>query len=247
MNRKDFIKDYLQFTYKERIAIIALVALIIVLVILPHLFPGASAADTIKSDTSWMAAAGKLLEKKPDTVFYYRRDYAGSKENREFYRQHGYVRYANKYPYRDSFPRQSFYKRAVRKIENVEINSADSTAWEALPGIGPVLAARIIKFRDKLGGFYMVEQVKEVYGLQDSTFQLIKPYLKVNVAQVHKINVNTATKEELKMHPYIRWQLGGMIADYRTQHGNFASLDDLKNLQQVTDEVFEKIAPYLSL
>lgn len=260
MNRKDFVKDYLQFTYKERIAVIALVALIIFLMILPHFFPSLSAANSAKADTSWMSAANELMQKKPDTVVYYRSSYRGDTDRKEFYRprptygdhyersdNYAHYSYAKKYPSRDSFPRRNFYTRAVKKIENVEINSADSAAWEALPGIGPVLAVRIIKFRDKLGGFLSIEQVREVYGIQDSTFQLISSYLKIGKASVHKININTASKEELKSHPYIRWQLANMIVDYRNQHGNFASLDDLKKLQQMTDEVLAKMVPYLSL
>lgn len=259
MNRKDFVKDYLQFTYKERIAVIALVALIIFLSILPHFFPSLSAANSAKADTSWMTAANELMQKKPDTVFYYRGSYRGDTDKKEFYRPRSsygdhyertgnYTHYSySKYPSHDSFPRKNFYTRAVKKIENVEINSADSAAWEALPGIGPVFAARIVKFRDKLGGFLSVEQIREVYGIQDSTFQLISPYLKIGTPWIHKININTATKEELKSHPYIRWQLANMIVDYRNQHGNFASLDDLKKMQLITDEVFAKIVPYLSL
>ena len=56
----------------------------------------------------------------------------------------------------------------------VDINSADTSAFIALPGIGSKLAARIINFRDKLGGFYSIDQVRETFGLPDSTFQKIK-------------------------------------------------------------------------
>jgi DNA uptake protein ComE-like DNA-binding protein len=61
----------------------------------------------------------------------------------------------------------------------IDINSADTTSFIALPGIGSKLAARIINFRDKLGGFYSVAQVGETFGLPDSTFQKIKQYLKL--------------------------------------------------------------------
>lgn len=262
MNKKDLVKDYLHFTYKERVAVIALVAIVVLLIILPNFFPDASAANTIKSDTSWMAAANKMMQPKTDTVFYYRHRYnedtsvvASSDRQLRYYRyanynrtgNYGYNHYTARYPFHDSFPRHVYYSKPVKKIENVEINGADSAAWEALPAIGPVLAVRIIKFRDKLGGFYSIDQVKEVYGIQDSTFQLIKPYLKINTALVHKINVNTATKEELKVHPYIRWQLANVIVDYRNQHGAFASIDDLKKIQVITDDVLVKVKPYITL
>jgi competence ComEA-like helix-hairpin-helix protein len=256
MNRKDFLNDYLQFTYKERIAVIALIVIILLLAILPNFFPGASATPALKADTSWMAAANKLLQKKPDTVYYYRRNY--DEKEKGFHRQRytndykhagSYTRYqyTNNYPWRDSSSPKNFYKRPARKIDIIEINSGDTTAFIALPGIGSRLAARIITFRDKLGGFYSVDQVKELYGLPDSTFQLIKPYLTVNAKLVRKININTVTKDELKLHPYIRWQLAAMIIDYRNQHGPFATIDDLKKMQQITEEVFSKIVPYLYL
>ncbi|MBL7731721.1 MAG: helix-hairpin-helix domain-containing protein [Chitinophagaceae bacterium] len=127
----------------------------------------------------------------------------------------------------------------------VEINTADTTAFISLPGIGSKLASRIINFRDKLGGFYAVEQVKETYGLPDSTFQKIKQYLKAEPSQIRKININTATAEELKTHPYIRWQLAKTIIAYRNEHGHFYQPGDLKKVITVTDEIFKKIEPYL--
>lgn len=127
----------------------------------------------------------------------------------------------------------------------IEINTADTTAFISLPGIGSKLASRIINFRDKLGGFYAVEQVKETFGLPDSTFQKIKQYLKAEPSQIRKININTATADELKTHPYIRWQLAKTIIAYRNEHGHFYQPGDLKKVITVTDEIFKKIEPYL--
>ncbi|MEP6727425.1 MAG: helix-hairpin-helix domain-containing protein, partial [Bacteroidota bacterium] len=105
----------------------------------------------------------------------------------------------------------------------IEINSADTTAFIALPGIGSKLAARIINFRDKLGGFYSVQQVAETFGLPDSTFSKIKDLLQCNPAVMKQININTADANTLKQHPYIRWNLANVIVQYRVQHGNFKS------------------------
>ena len=127
-----------------------------------------------------------------------------------------------------------------------DINTADTTALIALPGIGSKLAFRIINFRDKLGGFYSVAQVGETFGLPDSTFQKIKQYLKLDNAVVRKININTATVDELKMHPYIKWALANPIIAYRNEHGLFSKVEDIKKVMAVTDEVYNKIAPYLT-
>lgn len=133
-----------------------------------------------------------------------------------------------------------------KKIEPFEINIADTSAFIALPGIGSKLAARIILFREKLGGFYNVEQIREVYGLRDSVFQKILPFLKCDPSIVRKININTAEKESLKVHPYIRWNIANALLSYREQHGQFNSPDDLAKLENVDVEALEKMMPYIS-
>lgn len=129
----------------------------------------------------------------------------------------------------------------------VDVNSADTTAFIALPGIGSKLAQRIINFRDKLGGFYKAEQVAETFGLPDSTFQKIKSRLNISNASIKQFNINTATVEEMKTHPYIRYNIANAIVQYRAQHGNFVTVADIKKIMMVTDEVFNKVAPYLSI
>jgi len=149
------------------------------------------------------------------------------------------------YPsYSDNKP---VFEREERKPAVVQINEADTSALIALPGIGSKLSARIIAFREKLGGFYSVDQIGETYGLPDSTFQKIKARLQVDGSNIRKINVNTATKDELKAHPYIRWNLANAIVEYRNQHGAFKSLEDLKNIVLIDEATFNKINHYLSL
>jgi competence ComEA-like helix-hairpin-helix protein len=138
------------------------------------------------------------------------------------------------------------YTKPEKKIVVVNINEADTSALIALPGIGSKLAVRIVNFRDKLGGFYSVDQVRETYGLPDSTFQKIKTSMQLG-GSVKKLNINTATKDELKTHPYIKWNLANAIVEYRNQHGGFKSLDDLKNIAIIDEATFERIAHYLSL
>ena len=127
----------------------------------------------------------------------------------------------------------------------LELNEADTTVLIALPGIGSKLASRILNFRNKLGGFYSVEQVAEVFGLPDSTFQKIKPFLRCDSSQIHKLNINTGDEEQLKNHPYIRWNLARAIVNYRRQHGAYNSLDKLMLIDIISPEIFQKIAPYL--
>lgn len=138
------------------------------------------------------------------------------------------------------------YVKKEKKIEAVAVNTADTTALIALPGIGSKLAQRIINFRDKLGGFYSVDQVGETYGLPDSTFQQLKPYLQVH-GDLKKLNLNTATKEDLKTHPYIRWNIANAIVAYRAQHGAFKNIEELKNIMLIDEATFEKMKNYFTL
>ncbi len=137
------------------------------------------------------------------------------------------------------------YKPYKREINLVSINEADSSAFVELPGIGPSFSRRIVKFRNQLGGFYSVNQVAETFMLPDSTFQKIKPYLVLDATPLRKININTATYEEMKNHPYLRYTLANAIVQYRTQHGNFSSIEGIKKIMIITDEIYKKVSPYL--
>jgi DNA uptake protein ComE-like DNA-binding protein len=129
----------------------------------------------------------------------------------------------------------------------IDINLADTMAFIALPGIGSKLANRIINFRDKLGGFYSVEQVAETYGLPDSTFQLIKSRLQCTTITIRKININTADAGTLKQHPYIRWNIANAIVQFRQQHGAYHTPQDLQQIAIITPQLFQKIVGYVTV
>ncbi len=150
----------------------------------------------------------------------------------------------NKYPASEKI---STYEKPKYRIRPVDVNYSDTAAFIALPGIGSKLAARIIAFREKLGGFYKAEQVAETYGLPDSTFQKIKSMLLISNSNVKKLNINTATVHELKAHPYLRYNIANAIVQYRLQHGSFSSLNDIKNIMLITEEIYNKAAPYLTI
>lgn len=156
-----------------------------------------------------------------------------------------YVRIHLPEPTYEKKPRKDFPKKREPSI--IDINSADTTAFIALPGIGSKLARRIIAFREKLGGFYTVEQVKETYGLPDSTFQQIRALMSVKTGAIQTININTADANELGGHPYIGRNLANAIVKYREQHGHYNSIDDLQKIVLVTPEIFQKIVQYLAV
>ncbi|MBS1668797.1 MAG: helix-hairpin-helix domain-containing protein [Bacteroidetes bacterium] len=131
------------------------------------------------------------------------------------------------------------------EIKPIDINQANEQQLTVLPGIGEKLAKRILGFREKLGGFYSVDQVGETYFLPDSTFKKINPFLKIGVFDCKKININQADAATLSAHPYINWGLANAIVQYRNQHGDYRSLQDLKNIHIITEGLFEKISHYL--
>lgn len=132
-------------------------------------------------------------------------------------------------------------------VDKIDINSADTSAFVSLPGIGSKLSKRIIAFREKLGGFYSIEQVGETYLLPDTTFQKIKKYLSIGNKAVKKININLASVNEMRAHPYIRYNNANAIFQYRQLHGNFQTVEELKKIMTITDDFLNKVSPYLAI
>lgn len=130
-------------------------------------------------------------------------------------------------------------------LPTLDINQATVEDWRSLPGIGPVLSARIVKFREKLGGFASVEQVAEVYGLPDSTFQRVKDQLLASPV-APSLRINQVSVEELQAHPYLNWRQARAIINYRIQNGPFSNLADFSNVLALTEEQKAKLSPYLS-
>ncbi len=140
------------------------------------------------------------------------------------------------------------YKEEVPKAEkfySIEINTADSAAFEELRGIGPARASRMVKYRNMLGGYVRVEQIAEVYGMPDSVYEDIKPHLTVNPALVKKIDVNEADYETLRKHPYIHAKIARAIIDWRGYNGKFETVEQLKEVKAVNETVYERILPYV--
>jgi DNA uptake protein ComE-like DNA-binding protein len=134
--------------------------------------------------------------------------------------------------------------RAAVKI--VDINEADSSIFESLPGIGPRLASRIIRFRNACGGFYSVDQVSEIYGISDTLFLTLKPLLALHQQQVKKIFINDWDADSLAMHPYIQRHEAKAIVNFRKQHGRFERVEDLAKVSILTNEWLGKLSYYLS-
>lgn len=136
--------------------------------------------------------------------------------------------------------------RSPKRNVLVEINSADSVMMESIRGIGPAFASRIIRYRNRLGGFYNKEQLKEVYGIDSLKYQQLSDYIVVDESLIEKININTATFEHLKPHPYLNFKQINALIQYRLQHGNYENLDDFHKVLILNEKIIRKIGPYIS-
>lgn len=134
-------------------------------------------------------------------------------------------------------------KRAVLSI--LDLNEADSLSLLSLPGIGPVFASRIVRYRELLGGFYDLSQLQEVYGMDAERYQQIQSYLKLDHPNLRRIAINRSSYEELRKHPYINAKYAKLILAYKKQHGAYKSLEDLSGISLFDEKYLRKIAPYL--
>lgn len=135
-----------------------------------------------------------------------------------------------------------------KKPSLFNLNLADSSQFQQIYGIGPVLAKRIVKYRDRLGGFVRQDQLFEVYGLDSIVVEQI---LKVSFLPANespqKLNINTTDEKMLSSHPYFSKKIARAIVTYRFQHGNYQSVDDLRRINLIDENTMIKIFPYLTV
>jgi len=127
----------------------------------------------------------------------------------------------------------------------IDINTADPENWKALPGIGYVLANRIVHYRERIGGFGKPEQVKKVFGITDSLFQCILPYLEINPSTLPKLDLNRVTAYELADRTGISQDVAKAIVVFRQQYGAYRQVTDLRKIVFINDSLFSKIMPYV--
>ena len=137
-------------------------------------------------------------------------------------------------------------KSTITKRE-IELNSANAYELLYVPIIDSITAINIIKYRSMLGGFYNKEQLKEVQNLDTVLYDKMISYLSLNNENIRKFDINYATIDQLKKHPYIRFALAKALVLYRETHGTFKSVADIKKCVLVNEELFRKFAPYLTV
>jgi DNA uptake protein ComE-like DNA-binding protein len=128
-----------------------------------------------------------------------------------------------------------------------DLNQADTLDLQAIRGIGTSYSKIIVKYRTLLGGYVSLEQLKEVYGMTDSLYQKIIPFLKIENPSPKKLNINTFSIKELSAHPYIDFYLAKAIIKLRYDLKSYTSLQQVRQIHLLDQATYEKLLPYLEL
>ena len=128
----------------------------------------------------------------------------------------------------------------------VEINSADSTEWVRLNGIGPYYAKRIIKYRNLLGGFSSKEQLREIYNFPEETYAMIQQRIYVDTLKISKLRINFLEYADLLRHPYLNKNDVKLILNTREKKGAFQNDLEVGAIKGIDAETFSKIRPYIT-
>lgn len=219
-------KDYLYIHKGDRIAIILLLILIVIsggIYILVSIQKENDKTICAESEREFEAFIEKLKDR--DSTNSYQQEYHIHKDSTH------YTKY--------------IHLEKLKTGETIEINSSDTTDLKKIPGIGSAFSNRIVKYRNLLGGYNSLNQLKEVWGMDDDLFNKIIPYLKIT-SNTKKIKVNTASFEELNKHPYIKYKRAKIIIDIRERKGKIESMDRLSLLEEFTEADTKRLTPYLS-
>jgi DNA uptake protein ComE-like DNA-binding protein len=224
---KEVIEEYFVFSKRERLGIYVLSFITIMVWAIPYFF---ASDDTIEDVFQ---------------ITYLQIDSAREQliKQQQAYKQVKYINWNGKVAMSEN---QNTTRFIPKQIVVLDVNMADSVELERLPAIGEKLSSRIVRYRDRLGGFMELAQLKEVYGLSDSTYQIISPLLKIaKDFKPRQIDINKAEYSDLRKHPYTNNTFIKLVLAYRKIHGNFTSQVDLEKVEQVDKLVLNKLAPYL--
>lgn len=130
--------------------------------------------------------------------------------------------------------------------QTFELNSADTSMLQQLKGVGSFTANRIARYRTQLGGFYSMTQLSEVKGLYPETLTRLQSMLKIDPTHINTLNVNKASLEKLRAHPYLSFYQAKVIVELRKAKGSLRSLDELSKFEEFKPEDLERLKWYLS-
>ena len=253
-------KDHFYFSRNDRIVALVLIAVIVILNIIR--MPGhevvpdtGSKADSVTqvpkqepstkrnassnrpSADSVRSGRTRTVSSRSNTGYRSR----SSSDYRDTVRKRVYVKdTVKKYVYVQDNP--NHYSSKIGPSSPLDLNALDSAELVLLPGIGPVFASRIVRYREQLGGFTSTLQLTEIQGLPDS---LMKWFIISDTVPLEMIEVNKGTLNELRRHPYINFYQARAIVELRRERGNIKSPEQLSLLEEFTAQDLERLKPYL--
>ena len=127
----------------------------------------------------------------------------------------------------------------------IDLNLCTAEDLVRLPGIGPVLSVRIIRYRSLVGGFVDKAQLAEVYGLDSSVVRLVAGRLMLTFDSVRPLELDSATFGDLARHPYLGYEAARQITRYRSVSISPLTLGEMVVRGVITRQQAERIAPYV--
>ena len=134
------------------------------------------------------------------------------------------------------------YPVKLQPEERVVLNSADTAQLRKVPGIGSYFARKIVEYRERLGGYYRVQQLLEI---EDFPETAVNFFIIPDGTEFRKMNLNRLSLNELKRHPYINFYQAREIVDFRRLHGRIENLQQLSLSKDFPPEAIERLLPYV--
>lgn len=160
--------------------------------------------------------------------------------------QAGQARFPGTTSHSDSTKKRPAYQAPKKPgLNQMSFAEADSIVLQIVPGIGPTMAGRIVKFRENIGGLHQKEQILEVYGMTPETMEKLFDQFEFEPGISKKLKINEWDANTLAIHPYISYGEAKVIVAYRTQHGKYEKPEDLLGVKIFTKEWVDRLSPYL--
>lgn len=233
-------KDFLNYYRTEQLTINLLLALIFIALILNLSFIARKTSPiVINQNDSLIAAFDKF--------------YNGIEVDSSTFRNNGFVGYKEVSPTTQMSNNKSVVEekrysstrsQKLAQGEKIFLNKSDTTDWKKVPGIGSAYASRIVKYRNLLGGYLHIEQLKEVYGMDDERYSQIIPFVEID-AEVIRVKINERNFKELLQHPYLNYKQVQAVVNLRNKKGDIKSLSELSILNEFTNEDILRLEPYV--